>query len=254
MVLVSGYSYYKECGKFPPIPSDDSKLDELLQGGFHRELIYLLYGDKKITSNILHSTAVSMQKMFIERGVEGRIAYIDATNRFSPYKISTLSVSKRLEPTRVLNQILISRAFTWPQTVEILEKKLLKLEDIKAVLISGISVLFENYEYRTFEDLTKAINGIKKMSQRKALIVMTAPLHESSYIRPKGGNVLSHFGNVLVLINDENRFVEYRLIQHPYLPYGKVVKWKPRKQKIDETKTLKNTTLDFWLSKTKSDA
>lgn len=249
MELVSGYSIFKENSKHPQVPSGDNKLDELLCGGFHRDLVYLLYGDKKITNDILHSTAVSLQKSFLDGGIGGRIAYIDATNQFSPYKISTLAVSKHLEPTRVLNQILISRAFTWPQTVEILEKKLLKLDDIRAVLISGISVLFQDYDYKTFEDLSKAINGIKKMTQKKALIIMTAPLHESSNYRAKGGNIISHFGNVLVLINDASRRTEYRLIQHPYLPYKKVVRWKPRKEKIDATKTLTNTTLDFWFAK-----
>jgi RecA/RadA recombinase len=249
MELVSGYAFYKENSKFPLISSGDSKLDELLRGGLHRELIYLLYGSKKITSNILHSAAVSFQKGFLDDGLGGRIAYIDATNKFSPYKISTLALSMRLNPSQVLDNIFISRAFTWSQMVEILEKKLLKFGDIRMVLVSGITKLFESYEQRTFEDLSRAINGIKKVAQKtKALVVITAPLHECSYVRVKGGNILSHFANVLVLINDEDRFTEYHLIQHPYLPNKKVVKWKPRKQKVDESKTLKNTTLDLWLS------
>ena len=249
MQLVSGYAFYKENSKYPLIPSKDSKLDELLSGGFHRELIYLLYGSKKITNDILHSTAVSFQKEFLGDGLGGRIAYVDATNKFSPYKISTLALSMRLSPSLVLDSILISRAFTWPQMVEILENKLLKMGDIRMVLVSGITKLFEGYERSTFEDLTRAINGIKKVAQKtKSLVIMTAPLHEYSYVRVKGGNILSHFANVLVLINDEDRFTEYRLIQHPYLPNKRVIKWKARKQKIDESKTLKNTTLDFWLS------
>ena len=249
MQLVSGYAFYKENSKYPLIPSKDSKLDELLSGGFHRELIYLLYGSKKITNDILHSTAVSFQKEFLDDGFGGRIAYVDATNKFSPYKISTLSLSMRLSPSLVLDSILISRAFTWPQMVEILENKLLKMSDVRMVLVSGITKLFEGYERSTFEDLTRAINGIKKVAQKtKSLVIMTAPLHEYSYVRVKGGNILSHFANVLVLINDEDRFTEYRLIQHPYLPNKRVIKWKARKQKVDESKTLKNTTLDFWLS------
>jgi len=249
MELLSGYAYHKENSKYPLIPSGDSKFDELLQGGFHKELTYLLYGSKKITNDILHSTAVSFQKRFLDDGLGGRIAYIDATNRFSPYKISTLALSMRLSPSLVLGNILISRAFTWPQMVEILENKLLKIDDIRMVLVSGITKLFGSYEQSTFEDLSRAINGIKKVAQKtKSLVVITAPLHEYSYVRVKGGNILSHFANVLVLINDEDRFTEYRLIQHPYLPNKRVVRWKARKQKVDRSKTLKNTTLDFWFS------
>jgi len=233
----------------PSISSGDPKLDELLKGGFRRELKYFLYGSKKIINNILHSTAVSFQKVFLDDGLGGRIAYIDATDKFSPYKISTLALSMRLDPSIVLDNILIFRAFTWSQMVEILKYKLLKLDDIRIVLVSGITTLFEMDKQRTLEDLAKAINSIKKVVQKtKSTVIITAPLHERSYIRVKGRNVFSHFANVLVLINDEDRFTEYRLIQHPYLPNKRVIKWKARKQKVDASKTLKNTTLDFWLS------
>ena len=39
--------------------------------------------------------------------------------------------------------------------------------------------------------------------------------------------------------------MEYVLVQHPYLPENRLLKWKPRtpKKKVP----LKNTTLDYWV-------
>ncbi|TKJ23647.1 MAG: hypothetical protein CEE43_03010 [Promethearchaeota archaeon Loki_b32] len=242
-----GFKVFKRNSHYPLVSSGDLTLDELLSGGFHRDLVYLLYGDKKLTTNILLTTAVIAQKAFINGGLgEGiRVAFIDGNNRFNPYNVSKFAVSQNLSPRKVLESILISRAFTWDQTVEILENKLSTLEDVKVVLISGITTMFENYEKQTFEDLLRAIDGIKQMLEKtKPLIIITAPLHEHSLFRPKGGKILSHFGNVLVMINDDDRYVEYTLVQHPYLPEKGLKKWKPRKSK--KKVPLKNTTIDYW--------
>ena len=243
----SGFTVYRNNSYSQFISSGDSSLDKLLSGGFHQNLVYLLYGDKKLTTNILLTTSVIVQKAFNNGGLgEGiRIAFIDGNNRFNPYNVSKFAVSQNLSPQKVLENILISRAFTFDQIIEILENKLSMLEDVKVVLISGITTMFEGYEKQTFEELLRAIDGIKQMLWKtKPLIIITAPLHEHSLFRPKGGKILSHFGSVLVMINDDERYDEYVLVQHPYLPENRLLKWKPRtsKKKIP----LKNATLDCW--------
>jgi hypothetical protein len=229
------------------ISSGDTTLDNLLSGGFHRDLVYLLYGDRKLATNILLTTAVIAQKAFNNGGFGGgiKVAFIDGNNRFNPYNVSKFAVSQNLSPRKVLENILISRSFTFDQMVEILENKLSTLEDVKVVLISGITTMFEGYEKQTFEDLLRMIDGIKQILWKtKPLIIITAPLHDNSLYRPKGGKILSHFGNVLVMINDNERYVEYTLVQHPYLPENREFKWKPRKPK--KKVPLKNTTIDYW--------
>lgn len=246
MSFDSGFQVYKR-NSLSFLSSGDSKFDELLEGGFHKELVYLLYGDKKRTTQILITTAVIAQKSHLNGGVgEGiKIAYIDGNNRFNPYNVSKFAVSHHLSPQTVLNNIIIARAFTWDQMVELLEHKLSQLEHVKVVLISGITNLFPNHEKKTFEDLLKAISGIKKiLSKTQPLIILTAPLNEFSLFRPKGGKILSHFGSVLVQINEDERYVEYKLVQHPYLPEKRVIRWKPRESK--KKAPLKNMTIDSW--------
>ena len=247
MPFNSGFREYEKDTKSPRISSGDKTLDELLSGGFHKNLIYLLYGDKKVTSNILLTTAVMVQQSFDSGGLgdDAKIAFVDVNNRFNPYNVSKFAVLHNLSPRRVLENILISRAFTWDQLVEILENRLDKLERIKIVLISGITMLWPNYEKQTFEDLLRAIDGIKRiLSKTNPLIIITAPLNEFSSFKPKGSKYLTHFGKVLVLIKDDERFVEYSLVQHPYLPEKQLLKWKPREPK--KKAPLRNMTIDCW--------
>jgi len=249
MPFDSGFKMHKKNGETPLISSGDSTLNELLGGkGFHKDLVYLLYGDTKKTTNILLTTAVISQNSREHGGLgEGvKVAFIDANNRFNPYNVSKFAVSQNLSPRIVLENILIARAFTWDQTIELLENKLSKLEHVKVVIISGITTLFPSYEKKNFEELLRAINGIKRiLSNIRPLIVITAPLNEFSTFRPKGGKILSHFGNVLVSIIDNEHFVEYTLVQHPYLGEKRLLKWKPREPK--RRNSMKNMTLDCWI-------
>jgi RecA/RadA recombinase len=247
MFFDSGLRVYKKRNQRPLISSGDSTLNELISGGFHRDLVYLLYGDKTTTTNVLLTTAVIAQKSFSNGGLgDGhKVAFIDGNNRFNPYNISKYAVSQHLSPHQVLENIIIARAFTWDQMVELLENKLAKLEHVRVVLISGITSLLQSYEKQTFEDLLRVIHGIKQiLSKTNPLIIITAPLNDYSSFRPKGGKILSHFGSVLVLMNDDERYVEYILAQHPYLPENRLLKWKPRQPK--KKAPLKNTTIDSW--------
>ena len=246
----SGFKMHKNYSKSPQISSGDPTLDELLGGiGYHKDLIYLLYGDIKKTTSILLSTSVIAQKSKEHGGFGGgvKIAWIDANNKFNPYTVSKFAVSQNLSPQNVLENILIARAFTFDQTVEILENRLSNLAQVKVVLVSGITTLFPSYEKHNFEELLRAINGIKQLlSRTKPLIIITAPLNEFSNFRPEGGKILSHFGSVLVSIKDDDRFVEYTLVQHPYLPEKRLLKWKPREPK--KKPPLRNMTLETWLT------
>ncbi len=255
----SGFEEHKKNEKLPVTSSQDSTLDELLNGGFRKDLVYLLCGDRKITSRILLETAVQFFKSQVvdpsngDRasrygGYKQKVAIVDGNNRFNPYTVSKLAINLGLSPTKTLESVLISRAFTYEQMVELLENKVAELEQVGAVFISGMTSLWPNYDQRTFEDLLRAIGGIKRVLEKlNPLIVITAPKNEYSDFKPLGGNVLYHFGQVLVLIEDKKRYTKYSLIQHPSLPENRLVKWKLLKPKRGLKKPAKNSTLDSWL-------
>ena len=249
MAFHDGFEVLEDTNQIPIIPTGDDTLDELLGGGFRKDILYLLYGDKRLITDILLKSSVISQKINKEQNLspKWKVIYVDSNNRFNPYKISKLAVSYNLSPNEVLKNIIISRAFTWDQMVELLENQLPKLESMHMVIVSGITTLFLDYEQRTFEGLHNAIMGIKTIIEKfNPIVILTAPLHGFSVFWPKGGKILSHFAHALVMIKDEKRFVEYSLVQHPYLPENKLIKWKPLKPKRGLKKPMKNAVLDEW--------
>ena len=129
--------------------SGDEILDEMLSGGFRHDLLYLLYGDKRIITNILLNTAVYA---FKDSDFEKKVAFVDGNNRFNPYNVSKLAVRLNLSPSQILEHILIARAFTFDQMVELLEYKIAELENVKILLISGITTLWPNYETKLLKN------------------------------------------------------------------------------------------------------
>jgi len=120
----TGMDDYHKKSASPIIPSGDPSLDKLLLGGFQRELIYLLYEPRRLISHILMRTCVNAQIILGENHEskkEIKVAYIDGNNRFNPYEVSTYAASKHLSPQKVLEHILIARAFTWEQMIELIE-------------------------------------------------------------------------------------------------------------------------------------
>ena len=250
MVFDSGLREFEKKNSVPIIPTGNETLNKLLLGGFHLDLLYLLYGDKRITTDILLKTAVNAQMTLNKKDIldnSVQIAYVDGINRFSPYKIAKYAVSLRLNPRTVLENILISRVFTWDQMVEVLENRIVDLDMINVVLISGITSLFK-YEKEGYEDLWKAISGIKRLlSKSNPLILITAPQNKFSEFKPEGGHIITHFGNVLVMIENKERKVEYKLIQHPSMPEITLTKVKPYESQKRKPKPYRNKTLDKWI-------
>ena len=245
MLYNSGLDEHENKKELPLIPSGDAMLDDLLNGGFRKDTIYLLIGDRKLTSKALVSTSVSA---FVDRNFNKFVAFVDGNNRFNPYSISKLAISRKMSPTRVLEHILISRAFTYDQMIEILEKRVTDLENVEVLLVSGITSMWPNYDQHSFEELTRAINGIKKVVEKSnPLIVITAPRNAYSKFKPVGGNSLYHFGHALVLMEQTEREVKYTLLQHPSMPEKQLRKFVPRKPKRGMRPSIYDTTLDAWI-------
>ena len=263
--LTTAADYYRQLRQRSPLPSYDPTLDTLLDGGFVAGLVYFLSGPKALLPLILMKVAVNAFQAEIDGGFNAqKVVFIDGTNRFNPYLISKLALTKNLSPTYVLNRIMVARAFTWCQMVEILEEKVSAMDPPDVVLVSGMTAMFEgtsgnHLNAKSFQDLNRIIAGLKTLLRdHQPIIIMTGALHPQSQYRPLGGRLLSHFCNVVVNIKDSMRFLDYSLQQHPFLPFRQQRFWKPmqlrgdiRPQKVGAIQAMKarNLTLDFFLNK-----
>ncbi len=241
--LMTAEKYYGKLARYPPLKSSDRYLDKLLGGGFQKGLVHLLIGSKKRNSEILLRTAV--RGLMPSNGGSGihKVAYIDGNNRFSPYLVSKTALSLNMNPRDMLEKIYVARAFNWSQIVEILEVKLAKMRGIGLILISGITSMFEpstekrdDLNQKAFSDLKSSINGIKNSIKlnHDPIVVISASKHENSLHKPVGGKILTHFGCVIVEFIEKERYTDYILAQHPFMPQKHVIKWNRISDKIKE--------------------
>jgi len=248
--FINAYNRFEQIENEEVLETGDSYLDRILKGGLRRGLIHILVGDSKKVSEILLRSAVYALKPLSATRFEdkkngtieiGKVAYIDGTNRYNPYYISQLALSMNMNPSFILSKILIARAFNWTQMVEILEKKIERLDGVRLILIDGITSLLQvedNENNLIFNGLKRAISGIKRFIQDfEPYMIITAPRNKKSFHKPLGGNLLTHFGCVIVEIIELERRIEYILAQHPFLPYRKIVEWK----------NITNTVLEKYL-------
>lgn len=242
--LITAEKYYGELTKYSPLKSSDRYLDKLLGGGFQKGLVHLLIGSKKRNSEILLKTAVRGLMPGSNGGLGIRkVAYIDGNNRFSPYLISKTALSLNMNPRDTLERIYVARAFNWSQIVEILEVKLAKMRGIGLILISGITSMFEpiaekqdSLNQKVFSDLKCSINGIKNAIKlnHDPIVVISASKHENSLHKPVGGKILTHFGCVIVELVEKERYTDYILAQHPFMPQKHVIKWNRISDQLQE--------------------
>lgn len=275
--MITAQQYYDEIQKIPPISSGDCALDTLLRGGFTSGPVYVLSGPSSLLSVILMRTAVNAFCARVDGGSElQQVAYIDGENSFNPYFISKCAVSRHLNPTYVLDRILIARTFTWNQMVEVLEEKVAQLENVELVLVSGITSMFEEtaqdpskarnvsssrrtaspMNWQTFQELNRMIAGLKNViKSADPLIILTGPFNSKSRFRPAGGQIMAHFGGVLIGIEDDERYIDYTLHQHPSMAFHTERIWKTMQMR-DNTRARShlssnphNLTLDSFFIK-----
>jgi RecA/RadA recombinase len=101
MEFESGWEKHKERQKAPRVSTGDLVMDELLGGGVEPEVVYLFYGDKKVTGDLLYGIIVNMLERYTSQP-EAKVVYADAYNRFNPYTLSKKVTANGMSPTECL--------------------------------------------------------------------------------------------------------------------------------------------------------
>ncbi len=141
----------------------------------------------------------------------GKIVVIDAANKFDPYIISKISLSKGISPYIVLENIVIARSFTPFQLLKLLEK-VKNFQDFPLVCL-GINYLFEdeNIPYASsWKIFKKCISIIKNY---KNISILTA-------------NTEISFRNFISFLKNESIvFVEEEKVVKPVGIQGEKLLW-----------------------------
>lgn len=191
-------------------------LDHLLGGGVETQAVTEVYGEfGSGKTQLCHTLCVSAQRPKEEGGVDGGVLYIDTEGTFRPERIVSIAQALGMDPAKVLDRIIVARAYNSSHQVLILEEagKMIQEENIKLIISDSTTGLFR-MEYLGRGTLA---NRQQKLGRYIRLLARIAETYNCAAVatnqvssspdsffgdptRPVGGNILGHASTYRIYI------------------------------------------------------
>ena len=148
------------------------ELDNLISG-FKSGEVTLISGDSALVSNIPNQVCVNTYRTFRDS-----VVYIDGGVCADPYRISSYARAMELDAKEVLENILVSRAFTLHQLTSIIQDR---LEDIiirkspRVLIVGSFPLLFFDSDVESKEAqvlLRSNLHKIKELTKKYDLVTV----------------------------------------------------------------------------------
>ena len=104
--------------------------------------VYGEFGSGK--TQFCHTMCVTVQKPKEEGGLDGTVLYIDTENTFRPERIVTIAKAHGMDPEKVLDRIMVARAYNSAHQTLILEEAshMIQENNIKLLIVDSAVGLF----------------------------------------------------------------------------------------------------------------
>jgi RecA/RadA recombinase len=226
------------------IPTGNSVLDTLLEGGYELGLSYLLYGSPRCTRLLQYSIAQALRHVTTEQGV----AVIDANNGIRPNLILSHLRAIRLTypPITYLNRLHIARAFTTDQLLSLLEDTPDTIQDQRApiLFVNGLVHLLQEEEEGEPSPSVQPRTPLHPRAYRRAqlaallkhlaftqqvAVVVSADAPQQSTKPPlRIGQSAFHRFHALIRHSQRNQVETFILEKHPSRPWMQRSRVTPR--------------------------
>ncbi len=227
----------KEIGK---ISTGSKDLDDLIGGGVETNAITEAYGKfASGKSQIGFQLSVNVQQPRDKGGLGGAVLFIDTEGTFRPERIEAIAKDSGLDPTKVLENIIVVRAISTEQQILTAERadKLIDEKNVKLVVVDSMTSLFRA-EFmgrgalgERQQKLNSHVHRLQMLADKHNLAVyITNQVMDNPGIMfgdpttPIGGNVLAHAATTRLYLRkskEEKRIV--RLVDSPSQPEGECV-------------------------------
>src|SRR5918996_107956 len=213
-------------------------LDELLLGGIETQAVTEFYGEfGSGKSQICHTLCAMASRPVSEKGLDGKVIYIDTEGTFRPERLQQIAESRRLLPVEVLKNTVVCKVYN-SSHLELIVKDLgryVNESKTKLVIIDSIISLHRaKFLGRgTLADRQQKLNSILHKLVRVAelfnvAIVITNQVQTSpdtffgDPTKAAGGNVIGHTSTYRIYLrkSGENRIA--KMIDSPYHPYSDI--------------------------------
>jgi len=211
------------------------KLDKLLGGGIETQAMTELIGEYGVgKTQICLKLSVMAQLPKDQGGLEGRVCYVDTEGTFSPERVHQIASSMGLDPQKILDNIIIARAYNSDHQSLIIDHllKLCPQENVKLVVVDSMISHFRS-EYIGRENLSerqqrlnKCLHKLLRLAEIYNLaVVITNQVQANPAVffgdpnRPAGGHVMAHACTHRVYIRRSKGNTRLaKIIDSPYLP------------------------------------
>ncbi len=231
---------YERRKKVAKLTTGSKALDALLGGGVETQAIteaYGPYGSGK--SQLAMQLAVNVQLPIEKGGLNGACIFIDTESTFRPERVAQMARAKGLEPSKVLQNIYVARAFNSDHQILLAEKakELIPELNVKLLVIDSLTSHFRvDYIGRgelaaRQQKLNKHLHFLQRLADAYNIAVYVT---NQVMARPDvlfgdptqavGGHVLAHAAMFRIYLRKgkENKRIA-RLIDAPHLPEGEAV-------------------------------
>ncbi|CAI9832151.1 DNA repair and recombination protein RadA [Nitrosopumilaceae archaeon] len=237
--FVSAAEIYKHRQSIGKITTGTNCLDTLFDGGLETQALTEVYGEFGCgKTQFAHTMSVMVQKPKEEGGLAGSVLYIDTENTFRPERIVSIAKAHGMDPERVLDRIIVARAYNSAHQVLILEEAgtVIKENDVKLIVADSAVGLFRS-EYLgrgTLSARQQKLNHFVHLLSRIAETyncaaiatnqVMASPdIFFGDPTRPIGGNVVAHTSTYRIYFKKSGKKRIARMVDSPHHPEEEVI-------------------------------
>ena len=237
--FISATSLYYKRKNIGKITTGSKNFDHLLRGGIETKSITEVcgeYGTGK--TQLCHTACVTVQQDYSHGGLKGNALYIDTENTFRPERIESISRCKNLESFKILDNIIVAKAYSSSHHELILSEsgKIIDSNNIKLMVIDSIISLYRS-EYiglsalsERQQRLNKLIHNVMRIAETFEIAVLLTNQVQStpdSFIgfqyKAAGGNIVAHSSTYRIFLRKSGRNRIARMIDSPYHPESEIV-------------------------------
>jgi DNA repair protein RadA len=214
------------------ISTGAKSFDDLLGGGVETKAVTEVYGEFGTgKTQLCHTLCVMVQQEKKAGGLEGKAVYIDTENTFRPERVATIAQARGLDPSKVLENIIVAKAYNSAHQELIIEETgpVIEENNVKVVILDS-AVAHYRAEFlgrATLSERQQRLNKFMHILVRMAetyevAVVLTNQIQASpdaifgDTVRPTGGNVVAHTSTYRIYLKKSGKNRIARMVDSPY--------------------------------------
>jgi len=237
--FVSATVIYKRRQDIGKISTGTNALDMLFDGGIETQAVTEVYGEfGSGKTQFCHTMCVNVQKPKDEGGLDGGVLYIDTEGTFRPERIVSIAKANGLDPEKVLDRIIVAKAYNSSHQELIMEEvgPVIEANKIKLIVVDSAVGLFraEYLGRGTLSVRQQRLNRFMHLLTRTAETYNVAAIATNQVMaspdtffgdptRPIGGNVVAHTSTYRVYFKKSGKKRIARMVDSPHHPEHEVL-------------------------------